>query len=58
MKAFSLYILALAALLFAACDDYDDFTTDPAARLAFSEYAVAFDTVITAEGSSTRTLIQ
>lgn len=57
MKAFSLYISALAALLFAACDDYDDFTTDPAARLAFSEYAVAFDTVITAEGSSTRTLI-
>ena len=57
MRVFFRYILALLPLLFAACDDYDDFTTDPAARLAFSEYAVAFDTVITAEGSSTRTLM-
>lgn len=57
MKAFPFYILALAALLFAACDDYDDFTTDPAARLIFSEQTVAFDTVITGEGSSTRTLM-
>ena len=57
MKALSLYILAIASLLFAACDDYDDFTTDPSARLTFSDFTVAFDTVITAQGSSTRTLM-
>ncbi|MBR6819585.1 MAG: hypothetical protein IKM71_03820, partial [Bacteroidaceae bacterium] len=57
MRVFFRYILALLPLLLAACDAYDDFTTDPAARLTFSLQEVAFDTVITAEGSSTRTLM-
>ena len=57
MRVFFRYILALLPLLLAACDAYDDFTTDPSARLTFSLQEVAFDTVITAEGSSTRTLM-
>ena len=41
----------------AACDSYDEFTTDPSASLIFSEDIVDFDTVLTTEGSSTRTLL-
>lgn len=56
MRAAS-FIFAFFCLLFVACDDYDDFTTDTGSRLSFSVGTVEFDTVITAEGSSTRTLM-
>lgn len=49
--------LFLLCLVIGACDSYDDFTTDPSSVLSFSASTVAFDTVITAEGSSTRTLL-
>ncbi|MBQ8051460.1 MAG: hypothetical protein IJ197_07805 [Bacteroidaceae bacterium] len=39
------------------CDDYDSWTTSPAARLTFSADTVAFDTVITNQSSTTSTLI-
>ncbi len=42
---------------FVACDDYDTWTTSPSALLTFSEDTIAFDTVITGQGSSQRTLI-
>lgn len=40
-----------------SCDDYDKWTTSPDAQLTFSSDTVAFDTVVTTLGSSTRTLI-
>ena len=55
MKQLIPFILLCAAVM--ACDSYDDFTTDSSFRLTFSESTVAFDTVITTEGSSTRTLM-
>ena len=40
-----------------SCDDYDKWTTSPSARLTMSEDTVAFDTVITSQGSATKTLV-
>lgn len=44
-------------LLFAACDDFDHWTTSPSAHLVFSADTVRFDTIITGQSSSTQTLI-
>lgn len=41
----------------ASCDDYDSWTTLPTAQLTLSEDTVAFDTIITEQGSTTKTLI-
>lgn len=43
--------------LLASCDDYDSWTTSPEARLEFSEDTISFDTIITGQSSTTRTLI-
>lgn len=48
--------LLLLFLLF-SCDDYDSWTTSPSAQLTLSEDTVAFDTIITRQGSATKTLI-
>lgn len=52
-----LFILPLFITLCVSCDDYDTWTTSPDARLTLSSDTVAFDTVITGLGSSTRTLV-
>ncbi len=53
-----LYLYTLAACFgIIACDDYDKWTTSPTAVLTFSDDTVAFDTVITGQGSSQRTLV-
>ncbi len=52
-----LFTILPALLTIIACDDYASWTTDPSALLTFSEDTVAFDTVITGQGSSQRTLI-
>ena len=44
-------------LVGASCDDYDSWTTSPAAHLTLSADTVAFDTIITKQGSATKTLI-
>ena len=44
-------------LVGASCDDYDSWTTLPTAQLTLSEDTVAFDTIITEQGSTTKTLI-
>lgn len=46
----------LLALLAGACTDYESFTTNPSARLEFSQDTVAFDTIISTVPSATRTL--
>jgi len=56
MKRILPFFLLLCVIV-GACDSYDDFTTDPSLLLTFSAETVEFDTVITAEGSSTRTLM-
>ncbi|MCD7720912.1 MAG: right-handed parallel beta-helix repeat-containing protein [Prevotellaceae bacterium] len=52
-----LYYIVIALLALTACDDYDKWTTSTSARLTFSADTVAFDTVITGQGSTQRTLI-
>ena len=51
-------MLLWSALLFlpvlTACDDEEDYTSSPSARLTFSADTVRFDTVFTTIGSSTR----
>ena len=44
-------------LFVCACDDYDSWTTSSEARLTLSQDTVAFDTIITNQGSTTKTLI-
>ncbi len=46
----------LLAASFAACDDYDTFTTDASRTLRFSQDEIVFDTLITTIPSSTKTL--
>lgn len=48
-------LTALLALLF-SCSDYDSFTTDPSAKLVFSEDTVKFDTIVSTTSSKTKTL--
>lgn len=48
--------LLLVSLLI-SCDSYDKWTTSPSAVLTMSEDTVAFDTIITTQGSATKTLI-
>lgn len=52
-----LLILLVPLFVMTACDDYDSWTTSPSAVLSFSLEEVAFDTVITAQSSTTKTLI-
>lgn len=40
-----------------SCSDYDSWTTSPTAQLTMSQDTVAFDTIITEQGSTTKTLI-
>ena len=47
----------LLAFLLISCDDYDSWTTAPTAQLTLSADTVAFDTIITQQGSATKTLI-
>ncbi len=47
----------LSLPLLSACDDTDKWTTSPSALLSFSTDVVAFDTVITGQGSPQRTLL-
>ena len=49
-------LLFLFLLSFAACDDYDSFTTDRSHTLRFSADTVTFDTLLTTVASSTQTL--
>ncbi len=49
--------LAALASIALSCDDYDKWTTSASARLTFSTDTVAFDTVITGQGSPQQTLI-
>ncbi len=49
--------MVVALPVVVACDDYDSWTTSPSAVLTFSSDTVAFDTVITGQGSSQRTLV-
>ena len=46
----------LAALLLAACSDYESFSDNPGFRLSFSQDTIAFDTLISTLPSSTKTL--
>lgn len=58
MKKYSNILLLLTALFaFASCDDYDTWTTAPDKILQFSVDTVDFETVLTTETSSTRTLV-
>ena len=52
-----LWMGLLLPLFLVSCDDYDSWTTNPSALLTMSADTVAFDTIITNQGSSTRTLI-
>ena len=58
MTPFKRVLFAFAALilLVIACRKTDDFTTDSAAKLAFSSDTLRFDTVFTSIGSATRSL--
>ncbi len=57
-KRFAFLLMFLTGLVgFVACDDYDTWTTSPTALLTFSSDTVAFDTVITRQSSSTRTML-
>lgn len=47
----------LLLLCLVSCDDYDSWTTSPSALLTMSQDTVAFDTIITDQGSTTRTLV-
>lgn len=53
-----LYILLfVCTLLTAACSDDDKWTTSPSAGFVFSADTIRFDTIITGQSSSTRTLV-
>jgi len=49
-------VLAFLLFTFAACDDYDSFTTDRSKTLSFSRDTILFDTLFTTIPSSTQTL--
>lgn len=49
--------LFLLLLFCVSCDDYDSWTTNPSSQLTLSKDTVAFDTLITNQGSATKTLI-
>lgn len=51
------WVFFLFLISVGACDDYDTWTTSPSALLTLSEDTIAFDTLITDEGSTTKTLI-
>lgn len=51
------WVFFLFLIFVCACDDYDTWTTSPSALLTMSQDTVAFDTIITNQGSTTRTLI-
>ncbi len=51
------WVFFLFLISVCACDDYDTWTTSPSALLTLSEDTIAFDTLITDEGSTTKTLI-
>ncbi|MBQ9560531.1 MAG: right-handed parallel beta-helix repeat-containing protein [Prevotella sp.] len=51
------WVFFLLLVCVCACDDYDTWTTSPAARLEMSRDTVAFDTLITDLSSTTQTLI-
>ncbi len=57
MKRLLYLPILIACFGFIACDEYDKWTNSPTAVLTFSEDTVAFDTVITGQGSSQRTLV-
>lgn len=59
MRHISYYIVALlcAVCWLCSCDDYDSWTSSPSALLSFSADTVRFDTLITGQSSTTRTLI-
>jgi len=50
-------ILLIAALMAVGCEDYDSWSTSQTARLEFSEDTISFDTIITKQSSTTRTLM-
>jgi len=50
-------LLVITSLLIVACDDSDRWTTQPNALLVFSTDSIKFDTIITGQSSSTKTLI-
>lgn len=60
MKSKALYLIhilpAIFLLLFAACDDTDDYSSDPNHTLWFSQDTLRMDTVITGIPTSTRQL--
>lgn len=56
MNRYLIYIIGLLSMIVVACDDYDEFTASPDARLEFSSDSVNFDTYIATVGSSTRTM--
>ena len=51
------FLFLFMLTLCVSCDDYDTWTTSPSALLTLSEDTIAFDTLITDEGSTTKTLI-
>jgi len=55
--SFSHFLIFSFSHFLTACDDYDSWTTSQDAKLVFSEDTVAFDTIITDQGSATKTLI-
>lgn len=57
MRKFTYLIGLLAVLFFTACNDIDTWTTSPQAGLVFSADTIRFDTVITGQSSSTKTLV-
>lgn len=53
-----IYLIGIVAvLLLAACNDADTWTTSPTAGFSFSADTVRFDTIITGQSSSTKTLV-
>lgn len=57
MKYFLFSILSIICLFsFFACDDGDNFTSDPNFRVEFSNDTIRFDTVFTSFGSATKKL--
>jgi len=50
-------ILSFSHFLITSCDDYDSWTTNPSAVLTMSQDTVAFDTLVTGLGSTTKTLV-
>lgn len=56
MKQVKYLLLAILAVVAAACSDYESFSNNPNFRLTFSADTVAFDTLISTIPSSTKTL--